>query len=107
MPSMARDASRLRLRSLSGASVATTTMIEPSGPFTGASLESPDLPRMRPTGTPRMVSSDAPPKFDCTSTPTVRVLSPAFTTRDDAAFLHRPRGGRGERVPHVSLGDEA
>ena len=79
MPSMARDASRLRFRSLSGASVATTIMIDPSGPLAGARAESPDRPSARPTGTPTMVRSEAPPKFDCTSTPTVQVLSPAFT----------------------------
>ncbi len=76
----ARAASRFRSRASSGASVATTIMQDPSaviappaGPPLGVSS--------RQTGTPAIVSR--PPKFVCTSTPTVHDSFCCRTTRDD------------------------
>ena len=78
MPSATRRASFFAWWPAIGASVATTTMIEPAG-----------LPRSRswpiclPTGTPRMVHSGRRPKFDWTKTPTVQVSPAAFTRREE------------------------
>jgi len=68
---------RSRLRGESGASVATTIMIEPSPrpAAEGASRSS------RPTGTPAIVRS--PPKLLCTSTPTVQPPCAFASTRED------------------------
>ena len=60
-PNIARAPIRRRLRASTGASVAMTIMIDPRS---GCCFSS-----ACPTGTPAMISE--PPKFDCTSTPTV------------------------------------
>ena len=90
-PSSARDASRRRLRSPIGASVATTMTIEPSA----VALSSAPAPRAVspnarvngcrpssfPTGAPTTCST--PPKLLCTSTPTVHPPSDSGRRRDD------------------------
>ena len=81
----ARAASRFRSRASSGASVATTIMHEPSAvaPPAPSEVEGPPASGVssRQTGTPAIVSR--PPKFVCTSTPTVHDSFCCRTTRDD------------------------
>jgi hypothetical protein len=78
---IARLARRSSSRASSGASVATTIMHEPSaeGIWLPTSLRCGDSSRQ--TGTPPIVRR--PPKFVCTSTPTVQV-SACINTRRDA-----------------------
>jgi len=62
-PNMVRAAMRRKLRASTGASVATTMRMDPPPVF------GPRAASSRPTGAPPICS--VPPKFDCTSTPTV------------------------------------
>ena len=64
-PIVARRASRFSWCGSSGASVATTMMIEPvSSPYTVPGIS-------RPTGTPATTSCERRPQLHCTRTPTV------------------------------------
>jgi hypothetical protein len=77
MPRPQRRARRLSWCGSSGASVATTPMIEPtSGPSEAASI------RRRPTGSPAMVSCSAVPKLACTKAPRVKRAPAASTIRE-------------------------
>ena len=80
---IARAASRSRLRSDSGASVAITITHEPSprSPGDSASRLNAYWPSSFPTGAPS--TWRMPPKFVCTSTPTVHPPSAVGSTRDD------------------------
>ena len=80
---IARAASRSRLRSESGASVAMTITHDPSprSPGDCASRWNAYCPSSFPTGAPSTWST--PPKFVWTSTPTVQPPSDCGSTRDD------------------------
>jgi hypothetical protein len=81
MPRAARLHRRVICEESSGASVATTQMIEPAlRTRLSASVNSGSS--SWPTGAPLMRSERITPKFDCTSTPSVCVVSPSFTRRE-------------------------
>ena len=84
MPSVARRARALHWPGSSGASVATTAMIDPAPAGRNQSVSSSGLSASRsfPIGCPAMVRWRRRPKLACTNAPTVYACPPSGTSRD-------------------------